>query len=145
MEDLDVEPKLEELSKAIDSLASGKASGTDGMPQTSSRAARPPFYNHYMTPSGCQHVGDVPQDMTDAKIIILYTNKEDKSDCNNYRGISLLSNVGKVYTKVVLACLLQMAEHVYPKCGFHAERSTVDMIFSRRSARNKRNPSTSPS
>ena len=32
MEELDTEPTLEELSKAIDSLASGKASGRDGIP-----------------------------------------------------------------------------------------------------------------
>ena len=32
MEDLDAEPTLEELSKAIDSLACGKAPGTDGIP-----------------------------------------------------------------------------------------------------------------
>jgi len=32
MEDLDAEPTLEELSKAIDSLACSKAPGTDGIP-----------------------------------------------------------------------------------------------------------------
>ena len=34
MEELDTEPTLEELSKAIHSLASGKAPGSDGIPQT---------------------------------------------------------------------------------------------------------------
>ena len=32
MDELDSEPSLEELSKAIDSLASGKAPGNDGIP-----------------------------------------------------------------------------------------------------------------
>ena len=32
MEKLDVPPTIEELSKAIDSLASGKASGSDNIP-----------------------------------------------------------------------------------------------------------------
>ncbi len=32
MDELDSEPSLEEPSKAIDSLASGKASGNDGIP-----------------------------------------------------------------------------------------------------------------
>jgi len=69
--------------------------------------------------------------MKDAKIVTLYKNKGDRSDCNNYRGISLLSIVGKVYTAVVLVCLQELAERVFPKsqCGFCAERSTVDMIF----------------
>ena len=34
LEKLDTEPTLEKLSKAIDSLASGKAPGSDGIPQT---------------------------------------------------------------------------------------------------------------
>ena len=32
MEELDTEPTVEELSKAIDSLAAGKAPGSDGIP-----------------------------------------------------------------------------------------------------------------
>ena len=47
MEELDTESTLEELHKAIDSLASGKVPGDDGTPppppQTSSSTARPPY------------------------------------------------------------------------------------------------------
>ena len=72
------------------------------------------------------------QDMRDAKIITLYKNKGERSNCNNYRGISLLSIIGKVYTWVLLIYLQKLAEHVYleSQCGFQAERSTVDMVFS---------------
>ena len=38
MEELDTEPTLEELSKAIDSLASGKARGSDGIPPRPNKA-----------------------------------------------------------------------------------------------------------
>ncbi|KAI8491362.1 hypothetical protein Bbelb_309950 [Branchiostoma belcheri] len=64
-------------------------------------------------------------------IITLYKNKGDRSDCNSYRGISLLSIVGKVFAKVVLSRLQVLANRVYPEsqCGFRAERSTTDMIF----------------
>jgi sulfite reductase beta subunit-like hemoprotein len=40
--------------------------------------------------------------MRDAKIVTLYKNKGDRSDCNNYRGISLHSKVGKAFARVVL-------------------------------------------
>ena len=41
--------------------------------------------------------------MQDAKIVTLYKNKGDRSDCNSYRDISLLSIVGKVFAEVPLA------------------------------------------
>ena len=68
--------------------------------------------------------------MRDVKIITLYKNKGDRSDCNSYRGISLLSIVGKVFVHVVLTRLQVLANRIYPEsqCG-RPERSTVDMIF----------------
>ena len=50
--------------------------------------------------------------MRDAKIVNLFKNKGDRNDCNNYHGISLLSIVGKVFARVVLA-RLQILEIVY--------------------------------
>ena len=83
--------------------------------------------------------GAVPQDMRDAKIVTLYKNKGERSDCNNYRGISLLSIVGKVFARVILVRLPKLAERVYPEsqCGFRAERSTIDMVFSLRQLQEK--------
>ena len=77
--------------------------------------------------------------MRDAKIVTLYKNKGERSDCNNYRGISLLNIVGKLYARVVLVRLQKLAVRVYPEsqCGFRAERSTVDMIFSLRQLQEK--------
>lgn len=77
--------------------------------------------------------------MRNAKIVTLYKNKGDRSDCSNYRGISLLSIVGKLYARVLFVRLQQLAERVYPEsqCGFRAERSTVDMIFSLRQLQEK--------
>ena len=77
--------------------------------------------------------------MRDANIVTLYKNKGDRSDCNNYRGISLLSIVGKVFARVVLGRLQTLAARIYPEsqCGFRAERSTVDMIFSVRQIQEK--------
>ena len=38
--------------------------------------------------------GEIPQEWKDATIKVLYK-KDDRSNCNNFRGISLLSHVGK--------------------------------------------------
>ena len=129
MEELNTEPTVEELSKAIDSLALG----SDGIP--------PDLVKHCKTTlllplhevlCQCWQEGVVLQDMRDAKIITLYKNKGERTDCNNYRGILLLGIVGKVFARVILVRLQKLAERVYPEsqCGFRAERSTLDMVFS---------------
>ena len=52
--------------------------------------------------------------MRDSKIITIYKNKGERNDCNNYRGISLLSIVGKVFARVILIRLQKLAERIYP-------------------------------
>ena len=77
--------------------------------------------------------------MRDANIVTLYKNKGDRGDYNNYRGISLLNIVGKLFAKVVLMKLRVLAERIYPEsqCGFRAKRATIDMIFSLRQLQEK--------
>ncbi|XP_076047010.1 uncharacterized protein LOC143028573 [Oratosquilla oratoria] len=125
MEELDAEPTIAELCKAIDSLASGKAHGNEGIPPDLIKCCK----NTLLQPlhdvlCQCWKEGAMPQDMRDAKIVTLYKNKGERSDCNNYRGISLLSIVGKLYARFVLVCLQKLAGRIYPEsqCGFRAER-----------------------
>jgi len=47
--------------------------------------------------------------MLDATIIMPDKNKGDRLECNNYRGISLMSIVGKVFFRVLLTRL-----HAHP-------------------------------
>ena len=140
MEELDEEPTVEELSKAIDCLSTGKAPGADGIPPEVIKRGREALIEdlHELL-CLCWREGSVPQDMRDAKIVTLYKNKGDRSDCNSYRGISLLSIVGKVFARVILVRLQALAARVYPEsqCGFRAGRSTIDMIFSVRQLQEK--------
>ena len=140
MEELDAMPTKDELSKAIDSLALGKAPGSDSIPPDLIKRCKTTLLHplHELL-CQCWEEGAVPQDMRDAKIVTLYKNKGERSDCNNYRGISLLSIVGKVYARVLLARLQKLAERIYPEsqCGFRAGRSTVDMVFSLRQLQEK--------
>ena len=79
----------------------------------------------------CLEKGSLPQDMKDALIVTIYKKKGERSDCGNYRGISLLSIPGKILAKMILNRLLNLSEEVLPEsqCGFRAGRSTTDMIF----------------
>ena len=133
LEELDVPPSVEELSKAINSLACGKAPGKDGIPSEVIKAGKQTalLHNLYELLLHYWEEGTVPKDMCDASIIILYKNRGDYRDCNNYCGISLLIIVGKAFTHVLLNRLQVLAEHVFPEmqCGFTAGRSTINMIF----------------
>ena len=138
IEELDNTPTLEELSIAIDGLACGKAAGKDGIPPHVLRHGNQTILQPlHVLLCLCWEQGHIPQDMRDTNIVTLYKNEGDRSDCNNYRGISLLSIVGKV--RVTLTRLQSLASQVYlePQCGFRAGRSTVDMIFSLRQLQEK--------
>ena len=141
MEELDIPPTSEELCKAIDSLASVKAPGIDGIsPEVIKAGKQSNLLDHlHKLRLQCWQKCTVFQDMRDAKIITLYKNKGDRSNCNNYRGISLLDAVGKAFARIVLKRLRLLAERVYPKaqCGFRAETSTIDMTFSLRQLQEK--------
>ena len=130
--ELDDPPTMEELNAAIDQLRTGKAAGNDGICPELLKCGKPALMSHlHKLLCLCWEKGEVPQDMRDANIITLYKNKGDRSDTNNYRGISLLSIVGKAYARVVLKRLQVLASRVYPEsqCGFRADRSTIDMVF----------------
>ena len=137
---LDEPPPLEELSTAIDKLPSGKAAGKDGIPAEVLKSGK----SSLLVPlhkllTQCWLEGTLPQDMKDANIVTLFKNKGDRHDCNNYRGISLLSIVDKLFARIVLHRLETLAERIYPEsqCGFCSKRSTVDMIFSVRQLQEK--------
>ena len=126
MDELDSSPTTEEIDKATDNLACGKAPGTDGIPAEVLKSGKPALLEHlHELLCLCWEEGHIPQDMRDANIVILYKNKGDRSDCNNYPGISLLSIVGKVFALVALTGLQFLATRVYPEsqCGFRASRS----------------------
>ena len=100
-EEFDREPTIDELSEALDSLASGKAPGKAGIPIEVLKCCKETLITElHEIPCLCWSEGDEPQGMRDANVVTLYKNKGDRS--NNYRGIYLLSTVGKVFAPVVL-------------------------------------------
>ncbi|CAG4979837.1 unnamed protein product [Colias eurytheme] len=135
---LDDPPSSKELDIAIAQLKCKKKPGCDGiLPEiVKLRCLAPVLHNLLLE---CWDQGEVPQDMRDANIITLYKGKGDRGDCNSYRGISLLSVVGKLFGRVIVNRLLKLADRVYPEaqCGFRSQRSTIDMIFTLRQLQEK--------
>ena len=74
--------------------------------------------------------GSVPQEWKDALVVLIPKNG-DLSQCDNWRGISLLDVGGKLFSKIIQQRLQTVAEKVLPdsQCGFRAGRGCIDMIF----------------
>lgn len=103
MPELDGEPTIEVLSKAIDRLSSGKAPGKDYIPAKVIKRGKSSLLVPLHKPlTQCWKEGSALQNMRDSNIVTLYKKKGDRSDCNNYSGLSLLSIVGKLFSCIVL-------------------------------------------
>ena len=86
MEELNDLPTKEELSIAINCLASGKALGSDGIPTEALKSGKSALLEplHKLL-CRCGEGGHISQVMRDTNIVTLYKNKGDRSDCNSYR------------------------------------------------------------
>ena len=66
-------------------------------------------------------------------ITAIYKNKGSRSEPENYRGITLLSVLGKIFTRILNNRLDQWAEkyeiYIEAQNGFRRDRGTSDSIF----------------
>ena len=97
LEELDSDPSLEDLNKAVASPSSGRAPGNESIPAEVLKCCKGNIISElHQILCPCWREDEVPKDVRDANIVTLYKNKGNKSDCNNYRGICLLSIMGKL-------------------------------------------------
>ena len=137
---LDEIPTMDEMARAIAGLKDGKAPGGDGIPaEVWKHGGDNLFSRLHQLITNAWEMGSVPQAWKDASIVTIYK-KGDRTDCGNYRGISLLSIAGKIFARILLN---RLSTHITPEvvpetqCGFRGNRSTVDMIFCLRQLQEK--------
>ena len=75
----------------------------------------------------------MPEERKESIIDPIYK-EADKTDCNDYRGISLLSATYKILSYILLSRLTPNAEEINGdhQCGFGCNRSTVDQILQKK-------------
>ncbi|KAI0217907.1 putative aarF domain-containing protein kinase 5 [Lamellibrachia satsuma] len=137
---LDEIPNMDEMARAIAGLKDGKAPGGDGIPAEVWKHGGDNLSNrlHQLITKAWEE-GSVPQAWKDASIVTIYK-KGDRTDCGNYRGISLLSIAGKIFARILLNRLsIHITPEVVPEtqCGFRSNRTTADMIFCLRQLQEK--------
>jgi hypothetical protein len=70
-------------------------------------------------------------DQWKGSIFVPVHKKGDKTDCNNYRGISLLSTPYKILSNILIRRLSPYIDEIIGdhECGFRHNRSTADQTF----------------
>ena len=70
----------------------------------------------------------MPQEWRHSTIIPLYKNKGYAQNCNNYKGIKLLSYIMKLRERVIEGRLRKIIEISENQFGFRLGRSTIEAI-----------------
>ena len=125
------EPSAFEFELAIEKLKSHKSPGIDQIPAELVKAGGKTIRCaiHKLIISIWNKV-ELPEEWKESIIVPIHK-KGDKTDCNNYRGISLLTTTYKILSNILLSRLIPYAEEVIGdhQCGFRCNRSTTDHIF----------------
>lgn len=128
-------PDLPAITAAISKLKLGRSPGPDGvsaeMLVASSDIVSPLLHRIIVS---YWNLRQSPQVWKDATIIPVYKNKGSKHTCSNYRPISLLSVVGKLFASLLLEASQQtfLDNRIPEQSGFTPGRSTTDAILTLR-------------
>ena len=129
--DFDEPPSLEELMTVLSKLRKRKAGGKTGILPELLLCGGPVLHDRLL-----QLMQDVWRDdevVADWKnaVVVPVPKKGDLQCCDNWRGISLLDVVGKLFARIVQDRLQRIADHILPEsqCSFRKGRGCCDMIF----------------
>ena len=124
----------EEVKKAILNLKNGKSPGEDLVTNEFLKYSLQfilPFYVNMF--NAVLASGNIPETWTSGIIVPIYKKKGDPTDPSNYRGITLLSVLGKVFTKMLNDRLEKFANDneiiLKNQAGFRKKHSTTDQVY----------------
>ena len=128
--ELDAEPTYAEVSRAVRKVAKGKAAGEDLITVELLQSKACIEWLHRVVVATWRGE-EAPRDWQDGIVVPLYKGKGSRQECDNSRGITLLSIPGKVYARVIQHRLVRFAERRLSENqnGFRAGRSCMDTLF----------------
>ena len=126
--------KTSDIKKAIKNLKNGKATGPDGIP------------NEFLKTGGDSMETEIrdlcneilrsritPSSWREGRVIVLYKGKGDRTDMNNYRGITLNNTISKLFSGMMCERLVSLTEREgwlgQIQNGFRKNRQAMDSIF----------------
>jgi hypothetical protein len=142
-ESLDREITKADVRFALGRMKLNRAVGPDDIPTEILRIIANPSYDTefgtaafdllMLIVNKIHNEGVVPAEYKDTILVNLFK-KGDPTDTNNYRGIALMSHIGKLIAKVYairLDVYVEDSKDILPEeqCGFRRGRSTTDMML----------------
>ena len=123
-----------EVRMFVKNLKNNKASGIDGILNEFIKHSLDLMLPLYLKLfNKILDTGEMPEDWVKGLIIPVYKNKGSKSNADNYRGITLLSCLGKLFTSILNHRLTEFCEKNQilneTQTGFRKGYSTLDHIF----------------
>ncbi|BHF64702.1 hypothetical protein SprV_0200770800 [Sparganum proliferum] len=129
------------ILQTVQQISSGKAPGTDAIPDEIYKHGGPQLMDHLATPlQEMWRQGKFPQDFKDPTIAHLFKRKGNRQLCENHRGTSLLNIVGKSFARMLLNRLNNYLEQSFrpeSPCGFRRIRGTAELTFAARQLQEK--------
>ena len=125
-------PSFVETQAAVNRLKWGKAPGLCGIHDELLRAGgNAVLVSLHAVLCSAWNTGIISTDWKWGLGVSLWKGKGDRQDCNNYRGVMLLSVLGKVFARIILDRVRHhLLEHQRPEhSGFTPKRSTIDRIL----------------
>ncbi|GFS16387.1 retrovirus-related Pol polyprotein LINE-1 [Elysia marginata] len=124
-----------EVRWAVKDSPKDKAAGDDGITTRAALACRE-IGIQWLTLMFQRAWGErkVPDDWQRVIVVPIWKCKGSKKDCSTYRGISLLSHVGKMFAKILERRIRAKTEHLLSNSqfGFRKGRGCADAIFALR-------------
>ncbi|XP_063620491.1 uncharacterized protein LOC134792945 isoform X2 [Cydia splendana] len=124
---------MDEVRAAVRSMKNGKSVGPDDIPGEVWKLLREDgckwltlFFNKLL------HEETIPDEWCDSLLVPIFKNKGDVQECNNYRGIKLMSHSMKIWEKVIERRLRHESDITQNQFGFMPGRGTTDAIFALR-------------
>jgi len=125
------EPSACEVKLVIEKLKGHKSPSVDQIPAELIKAGgRIICYEFHKLIISIVNKEEVPEEGNESIILPIYK-KGEKTDCSNYRGISLLSTTYKIISNILLPRLTPYGEEIIGdhQYGFRHKTSTTDHIF----------------
>ena len=116
---------------AIEKLKSHKSPGIDQIPaELIKEGGRTIRYQIHKLIVSVWNKEELPEEWKESIIVPIHK-KGDKTDCNKYRGISLLPTSYKMLSNILLSRLTPYTEEIIGdhQCGFRRNKSTTDHLF----------------